>query len=200
MPSRRQLIFAAATLLLAIAVAAAALFIQRGRPGGSGAALVGGPFALTDQNGRRVTEKSFAGKHYLVFFGYTSCPDVCPGGLQVMAAALDALGPAAEKIVPVFITIDPARDTVAVMKEYAANFHPRLVALTGTDAEIAAAAKAFRVYYGKPGSEEGKAEYLMDHTSIFYLMGPDGNFAAHVSYGVSAAEFAAKLRSAIGAD
>ena len=198
MPSRNTFVFALVAIAIALATATAALFTQR--EGSTGVALVGGPFALTSQNGERVTEKSYPGKYLLVFFGYTSCPDICPGGLQVMSSALDGLGADGDRIQPLFITVDPARDTPAVLKEYAANFHPRLVALSGTDAEVAAAAKAYRVFYGRPKSEEGKTDYLMDHTAIFYLMAPDGRFATHVSYGASASEFAEKIRSAIGAN
>jgi cytochrome oxidase Cu insertion factor (SCO1/SenC/PrrC family) len=199
MPNRSRLVFALAVVLVALATGAAALFLQTKRDSGSGTALVGGPFSLTDQYGRRVTEKDFAGKYMLVFFGYTSCPDICPAGLQVMTSALEEMGAEAGDITPVFITIDPARDTQALIKEYAANFHPRLVALTGTDAEIAAAAKAYRIYYAKPKGEDGKAGYLMDHSTITYLMNPDGSFATHIAYGTSAADMAAKIRSARGA-
>ncbi|MDA7948055.1 MAG: SCO family protein, partial [Hyphomicrobiaceae bacterium] len=102
----------------------------------SGKALIGGPFTLTDHNGRRVTEKDFSGKHILVFFGYTFCPDICPAELQVMSAALDALGGKAKEVTPVFITVDPKRDTVEQMKSYVENFHPSLVGLTGSAEEI----------------------------------------------------------------
>lgn len=200
MPSRSKLFFALATIFVALAVAVAAFLLVGGQRQGYGVALVGGPFTLTDQNGKRVTEKDFAGKYMLVFFGYTSCPDICPAGLQVMTAAMEKLGPLADDVQPVFITIDPARDTPEVLKEYASNFHPRLAALTGSEADIAAAARAYRVFYGKPKGEEGKADYLMDHTAIHYVMGRDGKFLTHISYGTNAATFAAKIKSAIGAD
>ena len=150
---------------------------------GSGTALVGGPFSLTDHLGRQATDASFRGKYMLIFFGFTYCPDVCPSELQVMSAALDELGPVGEKIQPVFITIDPARDTPEAMKLYVSNFHPRLVGLTGSDQDIAAVAKAYRVYYAKAKGAENSPDYLMDHSTIVYLMGPDGKFVKHFTYG-----------------
>ena len=117
-----------------------------------------------------------------------------------MTAALEEIGSKADLIQPLFITIDPARDTPAALKEYAANFHPRLAALTGSESEVAAAAKAYRVFYGKPKGEEGKTDYLMDHSANFYIMAPDGTFITHVSYGTSTADFAAKLLRATGAE
>ena len=134
-------------------------------------ALVGGPFSLTDQDGRRVSEKDFLGKHMLVFFGYTYCPDICPTELQVMTAALDTLGPEAEKIQPVFVSVDPERDTPEVLKSYVENFGPRLIGLTGTPEEIAAIAKAYRVYYAKAG-QPGLARRLSDGSFQHHL--PDG--------------------------
>jgi protein SCO1/2 len=114
-----------------------------------GRALVGGAFSLTDQTGKRVTDKDFRGRYTLVFFGFTNCPDVCPSALQVMAAALDKLGPEGQKITPLFITVDPERDTPAQLAGYLKSFHPRLVGLTGTPAEIEAVTKAYRVYVKK---------------------------------------------------
>lgn len=147
------------------------------------AAAVGGPFALVDQNGRTVTENDFRGRYMLAFFGYTYCPDVCPATLTHLTQALESLGPKADKVVPVFVTVDPARDTPEHLKEYASFFHPRLLALTGSPEQVAAAAKAFRVYYAKVPAKDGDADdYLMDHTGIVYLMGPDGKFVTHFSH------------------
>ena len=111
-----------------------------------------------------------------------------------MTVALDALGPTAESITPVFITIDPARDTVAALRAFAANFHPRLVALTGTEDEVRAVAKAYRVYYAKAGGD-GDADYLVDHTSIIYLMGPDGRYVAHFTHNTTPDELARALKT-----
>jgi len=166
---------------------------------GSGVALVGGPFTLTDQDGRTVSEKSFAGKYMLVFFGYTYCPDICPTELQVMSAALDQIGPVADRIQPIFISIDPARDTPEVLKSYVGNFGPRLIGLTGTPEQIAAVAKAYRVYYARAGNTASATDYLMDHSSIIYLMGPDGRFLTHMAYTTDAAKLAAQLKESVTA-
>ena len=153
-----------------------------GRMAEAGAVTIGGPFALTDQHGERRTEKDFEGQFKLIYFGFTHCPDVCPTELQAMTAALESLGSAAERVTPIFITIDPERDTVEQMRAYAAHFHPRLVALTGTEAEIAAVAKAYRIYYARV-EDESASDYMMDHSSIIYLMGPDGRFLTHFGGG-----------------
>ncbi|UYY76268.1 SCO family protein [Sphingomonas sp. R1] len=138
-------------------------------------ARIGGPFALVDQNGKSVTDADFAGRYRIVYFGYTYCPDVCPTDLAKIGAALrtlDKRAPAtAAKIVPLFVTIDPARDTPAQLKLYVGNFHPRLIGLTGTPDAIAAVAKAYAVAYMKQPTPSG---YLMGHTQVAYLMGPDG--------------------------
>lgn len=147
-----------------------------------GQALVGGPFALTDQTGRRVTEADFRGKYMLVMFGFTYCPDICPSGLQVISAALEELGPKADKIVPVFISVDHERDTPEQLKMYLESFHARMVGLTGTADEIAAAAKAYRVYYKKVTDEKSTAGFTYDHSALIYLMGPDGKYVTHFSH------------------
>lgn len=159
-----------------------------------GTALVGGPFTLTDQTGRRVTEADFKGRYMLVTFGFTYCPDVCPTDLQVMAAAVEMLGEEGGKVTPVLITIDPERDTVAQMASYVGNFHPRLVGLTGTPEEIRAAARAYRVYYAKVKDESSSAGYTMDHSALTYLMGPDGKYLAHFPFGTKPEAMAAKIR------
>jgi cytochrome oxidase Cu insertion factor (SCO1/SenC/PrrC family) len=158
-----------------------------------GQALVGGPFTLTDQTGKRVTDRDFHGKFLLVYFGFTNCPDVCPTALQVMAAALDKLGPNAERITPVLITVDPEHDTPALLAAYVASFHPRLVGLTGSPAEIDAAAKAYRVYVKKVPDPKSTAGYTMDHSSIIYVMGPDGAYRTHFTHATSADAMAERL-------
>jgi cytochrome oxidase Cu insertion factor (SCO1/SenC/PrrC family) len=198
-PSRFQLFFAVIAIALAIVLAGSAFFLTQSRStaSGSGTALVGGPFTLTDQTGKRVTEKDYLGHYTLVFFGYTFCPDVCPTELQVMSAALDKMGAKADAIQPLFITIDPERDTVDVMKQYAANFYPRLVGLTGSPQEIAAAAKAYRVYYAKVPGKSGTNDYLMDHSSIVYMMDKQGMFLKHFTYTTDADALAEALEAAI---
>ena len=158
-----------------------------------GQALVGGPFTLIDHTGKRVTDQDFRGKFLLVFFGFTNCPDVCPTALQVMAAALDKLGPNAARITPVLISVDPAHDTPAVLATYVASFHPRLVGLTGSQAEIDAVAKAYRVYVKKVPDPKSTAGYTMDHSSIIYVMGPDGSYRAHFTHATSPDVMAERL-------
>jgi cytochrome oxidase Cu insertion factor (SCO1/SenC/PrrC family) len=203
----RLVAIAAASLLTGV-VAGFALFPSAGQrlfgyslgretdAGGQviGQALVGGPFSLTDQNGRRVTERDFLGRPILVFFGFTFCPDICPSGLQVIAAALDQLGPKGEAIVPVFVTIDPERDGPQQLKSYLASFHPRLVGLSGTVAEITDVAKKYRVYFKKVKDEKSSADYTMDHSTIMYLMDAKGRFVAHFSHATSADKLAEGLR------
>ncbi len=159
----------------------------------SGKALVGGAFTLTDNTGKRVTDQDFRGRHMLVFFGFTSCPDICPAGLQLMAGALEKLGSKAQRITPIFISVDPARDTPEKLAAYVKNFDPRLVGLTGTPEEIAAVAKAYKVYYAKVPNKERPDDYSMDHTSIIYVMDPKGEFITHFTPATSVDEVAARL-------
>ncbi len=149
-----------------------------------------GPFSLVDSRGRAVTDRDFLGKFMLVFFGYTYCPDVCPTDLQIMSDAIDILGAAGKKVQPLFITVDPERDTPQVLAEYVSNFHPRLIGLTGTLEQVATAAKVYHARYRKfyplvladidnSGERAGKeaeenTHYLMDHTAAIVLVGPDG--------------------------
>jgi protein SCO1/2 len=139
-------------------------------PGGM---TLGGPFRLTDHTGRTVTEAEFSGRFMLVYFGFTYCPDVCPTELGTIAAALDSLEEAGERVTPVLITVDPERDTPEALADYVARFHPRMVGLTGTPEQVAAAARAYRVFYAKVQRPE-MSQYLMDHSSFIYLVGPDG--------------------------
>ena len=197
-PSRFQRIFAILALLAALVVAGTAYYFsgQIQTVTSTGTALIGGPFTLTDQDGRKVTEKDFLGKYMLVFFGYTYCPDVCPTELQVISAALDSLGPKADAIQPVFITVDPQRDTPEVMKQYVGNFHPRLMGLTGTPDEIASVAKAYRVFFSRV-ENSAPDTYLMDHSTITYLMDPQGKFLKHFSYSTDSAALAKALEEAV---
>ncbi len=183
------------TAVLAIAAAFAhqyGLFAPT-RSGG-GIAKIGGPFTLVDQHGRERRDSEFRGQLMLVLFGYTSCPDVCPTSLQTMSVALKALGGQARDIQPILITIDPERDDVAQLKSYASNFHPRLVALTGSKQAIAAAAHAYKVYYATPAGHAADADHLMDHTSIVYLMGRDGRYLTHFTHNTGAEAMAAAIR------
>jgi protein SCO1/2 len=139
--------------------------------------VLGGPFSLTDHTGRAVTQADFAGRHALIYFGYTYCPDVCPTELGILAAAIDLLGTDGERVTPIFVTVDPERDTVEGMADYVSRFHPRLVGLTGTQEQVAAAARAYRVFYARVQRPE-MTQYLMDHSSFIYLVGPDGRVRA----------------------
>jgi protein SCO1/2 len=159
-----------------------------------GQALVGGPFTLVDHTGKRVTEKDFLGRYVLVLFGFTFCPDICPSGLQVMTAALDQAGPKGEKVVPVFVSVDHERDTPEQLAKYVPSFHPRLVGLTGTREEIAAAARAYRVYYKKVEDAKSTAGFTYDHSALIYLMGPDGRYVTHFSHAAGPDQIAARLR------
>lgn len=162
----------------------------------SGKALIGGPFTLVGKDGKPVTDQAFRGKYMLVFFGFTHCPDICPAELQVMAAALDELGPKANEVIPIFITLDPERDTPLVVSDYVMNFGPRFVGLTGSPEQIAEAAKAYRVVYSKFQEEGAKPDdYSIDHSAIVYFMGKDGEFITHFAYGTPAAKIAETLRS-----
>ncbi len=155
--------------------------------------VVGGKFSLSDGRGRTVTDRDFRGKYLLVYFGYTYCPDVCPTTLNAEADALDRLGKKADLLQPLFITVDPRRDTPAVIQQYTAAFTPRLMGLTGTPAEIAAVAKEYHVYYAEHRTGPGPDDYSMDHSSILYLMGPDGRFIAPIRSDETGAEIAADL-------
>lgn len=157
-----------------------------------GAAAVGGPFNLVDQNNRPVTEQDFRGRYMLVYFGFTHCPDVCPAALQIMQASLDKVGPKAKSVAPVFITVDPERDTPAALADYLSSF-PGTTGLTGSPEAVRAAASAYRVYYKKAKDEGSAAAYTVDHTSIIYLMGPDGRFITHFTHATPVDTIASKL-------
>ena len=179
---------------------AAILLLTRGAYGPSvqtsGKALIGGPFALIDQTGKTVTDKDFHGRYMLVFFGYTHCPDVCPAELQVMAEALSELGPKASEIVPVFISLDPERDTPGVMGAYLKNFGPNFVGLTGSPEAVAAAAKAYRVSFSKfyNNGQDDKTNYSVDHSTLLYLMDRNGDYVTNFNFGTSPARMAESLR------
>jgi protein SCO1/2 len=160
---------------------------------GGTASLVGGPFRLQDGNGSQVNDRDFRGKYMLVYFGYTFCPDVCPTTLNEVADALDHLGAKADRLQPIFITVDPKRDTPSVIKQYVAAFTPRLLGLTGTEEQIAKVAKEYRVYYAEHRTGSGPNDYTMDHSSVLYLMGPDGKFIAPIRADEDGTQMAADL-------
>jgi len=190
---RGLIVFVAGLLLIAGAFAFDHWWLGAG-DGSSGLGVaIGGPFTLVDQNGVVRHDSDFRGKLMLVYFGYTFCPDACPTALQTMSSSLDALGDRATGVQPIFITVDPERDTVQQLKLYAANFHPRLAALTGSAEQTAAAARAYRIYFQKaPHGDE--ADYLVDHSSFVYLMGRDGRYLAHFGPDVTADAMAAAIK------
>jgi protein SCO1/2 len=154
-------------------------------------AQIGGPFALTDQNGMRHSDTDYRGKYMLIFFGYTYCPDVCPTTLAVISAALNMMGSRADRIVPIFITVDPKRDKPEILKAYLDAFGARWVGLTGEPDEIASVAKAYRVFYREsPGEGDN---YTVDHSGVVYLMKPDGAYLANYSLANSPDKMAADL-------
>jgi protein SCO1/2 len=155
-------------------------------------AAIGGPFKLTDQNGQTVTDQDLKGRPFLVFFGFTHCPDVCPTTLFEVSQIFRALGPDADKVRALFITVDPERDTPALMKDYLSSFDPHMAGLTGDPAAVAAVAKAYRVYYKKVPLDQGG--YTMDHTAIIYLMDKEGRFVAPFSLKRTTEAAAADLR------
>lgn len=181
-------LLAGGILFLGLAAIGGALLLATPRTGA--APVIGGPFSLTAQDGRTVTQASFAGAPYLVFFGYTYCPDVCPTTLQDISQIFAKLGKD-RRIAAAFVTVDPERDTQAMMQDFLASFDPRIVALGGSAAALAPVYKAFRVYLKKiPGSN---GDYTMDHTALVYLMDKQGNFIASFNTAQSPEEGAKEL-------
>jgi cytochrome oxidase Cu insertion factor (SCO1/SenC/PrrC family) len=165
----------------------------------AGGVSTGGPFNLIDHNGRSVTDAAYRGRWMLVFFGYTDCPDECPLTLQKMATALNALGPLADRIVPLFITVDPARDTPDRLTAYLANFGSRIIGLTGNSEQIAAAAKVYRVYYS-PAEHEQSGIDPVSHSTLLYLMNPSGKLDTLLRPDTGADQLAAALRGRVASE
>ncbi len=194
---RPSMIFGVLVLLAALGLGVYTLTATRVGPSSSGVALVGGPFTMLNQRGETVTDKTFRGRPMLLFFGFTYCPDICPTELQVMASALATLGEAGKSIQPIMVSIDPERDTPEVLGPYVSNFGENFVGLTGSPEQVAGIAKAYRVFYAKQENPKDPANYLMDHSSIIYLMGPDGRFIKHFSYTTDAKALADGLKLAL---
>jgi protein SCO1/2 len=181
----RAVVLTAAGVLVAAIVGVALWLALAQRPVDLSPAMVnvegadiGGPFELTAQSGERVTSAELIDGPTLIYFGYTFCPDVCPVDTQIMAQAVDILAEQGIEVTPVFITVDPERDTPEALAAYAEAVHPNMIALTGTPEEIRAAADAYKVYYQKVEMEDSAAGYLMNHTSYFYLMTPEAGLVA----------------------
>ena len=155
---------------------------------------IGGPFTLTEGDGRQITDRDFRGKYLLVYFGYTSCPDVCPTTLNEVSSAMTKLGARAARVQPLFVTVDPRRDTPAVVEQYASSFPP-VIGLTGTTEQIAQVARAYRVTYAPQKVTFGSADYTVDHSSVLYPMGPDGRFVAPIPADADGTKIAADVSS-----
>ena len=153
----------------------------------------GGPFTLTAGDGSTKTDESFRGKWMLVYFGYTHCPNICPMTLSAISEALDILGPLADQVQSLYVSIDPERDTPAQMEEYTRNFDSRILGLTGTPEAIASVAKEYRVFYRKVPSQT-PGEYWMEHSAFIYVMGPDGRYVTLISHSEPAAAIAERMR------
>ena len=190
----RLLVILAAFLAGIAAVFTVVLFVIRPDTAAMApsAAAIGGPFRLVDQNGTPVTDGDLKGEPYLVFFGFTHCPDVCPTTLMEMSDVLDKLGPDAKRVAALFITVDPERDTPQELKDYLSSFNPQVRGLTGDPAAIAQVAKSYRVYLKKVPLENG--DYTMDHTALVYLMDKNGKFVAPFNLKRSPEDAASDLR------
>lgn len=199
----RRAAWVSALLLLAVTSAfvgwRASIVVQKPRPESTGEALVKSAFDLVDHRGNRVTERDFHGRWQLVFFGFTHCPDVCPTTLLTVAEVLQELGPEGSKLAPLFITVDPQRDTPGVLRDYVSFFHTDLIGLTGTPEQIEAAAQSFRAYYVRTESKGSPENYMIDHTVYLYLMKTDGAYEAVYSLSqFSAKQIAADILARFG--
>lgn len=182
---------------------------QKPRPAGisgtvksSGSARIGGAFSMVDHKGNPATDRDFRGNFMLISFGYTFCPDICPTELQTMSEVLDSLGPDGDRVQPVFATIDPERDTVAVLADYLSNFHPRFVGLTGSADQVADMAKTYGVFYSRVKSQNGPdngsgqdQDYLMNHSAYMFLMDGNGGFRAAFRAGTASVGMVRRIRN-----
>jgi protein SCO1 len=200
LPPRLLLVAALLTAFIILGSAAfLAVALHDNAKGVAGTVLgsaIGGPFSLVDQDGKRVTNTALEGKWLLVYFGYTHCPDACPTALNNIALALKDLGAKRDQVRPVFITIDPERDTPQTLKYYVTAFDAPILALTGTAAEVAESAKYYRVYYAK--HPEAGGDYSMDHTSLIYVMDPKGRFTASFTGADPPEQIAERLKKLLG--
>jgi protein SCO1/2 len=190
-----RILVAAGAFVAGLVLCLAVVLLVTGRDGVPNmpqVAAIGGPFSLTDQNGRTVTEQDLKGKPFLVFFGYTNCPDFCPTTMFEISEVLKKLGPAADRTRALFITVDPERDTPAALKDYVSSFDPHIIALTGEPEAIAAVAKSYRAYYRKVPLKDGG--YTMDHLVLVYLMDKEGRFVSRFKLDRPIDASAAELR------
>lgn len=182
---------------LLLAATSAALLMggcdRQCRVSGDSQALIGGAFEAVDHHGETISSEQFQGRYQLVFFGFTACPDVCPTELSIISTALDSLGERAGYFQPIFVTVDPARDTPDVMATYLDNFHETFIGLTGSDAQIKDLAHVYRAYYARNPDTDEDGSYNMDHSSIVYLMDCEGRYIQHFTHGTSADDMAKTL-------
>ena len=195
----RYAAFLAVSIFAAGFAAAYTLLNVSDRVESEGTPLIGGPFSLVDTNGKRVTDHDFRGKLMLVIFGYTHCPDVCPTELQTISEVMDKLGPAADKVAPIFISVDPKRDTPEALANYMKNFNARITGLTGDQTDVANAAKAYRVFYRKAG-DSGGGDYSVDHSAFVYLMDGEGKYLTHFSFNTAPESMLGVIKTKIAAD
>ncbi|MET3595137.1 protein SCO1/2 [Mesorhizobium shonense] len=196
-PARRVGTFVAVACIAIMVLGVAAMLVwpRAAQTTVNAVAPIGGPFTLTTQAGAKLSDTDLKGKPFAVFFGFTHCPEVCPTTLWEMTEAMKTLGPEADKLKVLFISVDPARDTPDFMAGYLESFDPRIIGLTGTEAEVAAVGKEYRVYWKKIPTEDG--DYTMDHTASIFLMDANGEFAGTISYGEEMSTRLAKLRRLI---
>ncbi len=197
--------------VLALGVGAAALARSPGPDTGTAAVnaeqrgqVPGGPFTLTDHRGQQVTDMDYRGKFLLVFFGYTFCPDVCPTTLAEVALTLDLLGDDAARLLPLFVSVDPARDSPTLLADYVGLFHPDIIGLTGTIDQIAQIARGYMVHFEKAHDADAADPtddpyYRIDHSAFTYLMGPDGSYRTVFAYGTPPDRMAQKIRGQMAA-
>ena len=194
-PRATRLLLILSAFLAGLVLCFAVVLLVTGRgnaPLANTSAAIGGSFRLSDQNGNTISDQSLKGHPTLVFFGFTHCPEVCPTALADISAIMDTLGPDAAKLNAVFVTVDPERDTPAVLKDYLSSFNPRLIGVGGDAAALATVAKAYRVYYKKVPLKDG--DYTMDHTAIVYLMDKNGQFVSPFSLRRRPEDAAGELR------
>jgi protein SCO1/2 len=195
MNSRRWIVFA---LVLGVAAWLGWMRFTAPPEGNMTGSTLGGAFSLVDQDGRPVTDADFKGKYRLMYFGYTFCPDVCPTDVAYLAKGLKAYEASrpdrAARVQPIFVTVDPGRDDPAALKAFVSAFHPRLIGLTGSEAQVAATKKAYGIYSRKVATSDPE-NYLVDHFAVFYLFGPDGAPIAFLPHGSTAAEVTAMLET-----
>lgn len=194
-------------ILWAISIASACFFLiyyQLQKPvsfvqnfEGKETAEIGGPFELTDQNNKNRTLREFQGKIVLLYFGYTFCPDICPTALQNISGALKILGKDRDKIAPIFITIDPSRDTVENLKIYSGNFHPDFVMLTGNQLQIDETIKKFKIYVARSQEKKGLNDYLMDHSTMIYILDKNGHFVKQIPHTTESKKIATELTTVL---